>query len=63
MALTDVNFQEGEGQDIIVEMPFVARNGVLSDINVEANGAQYPVLETPLIVGGGGGGNIFIMSE
>ncbi|GEM_PF-818865 len=62
MALEDINFQHGEGQDFIVEFPSVLHTGALSDIVVETGGVQYPVLEAPRIVGGGGG-NIFIMSE
>ncbi len=58
MALTDINFQEGEGQDFITEFPSVGYVGAMSDIVVESNGSQYPVLEIPA-----GGGNIFIMSE
>jgi len=63
MALTDVNFQEGEGQDFILEIPTAVYTGVVSDILVEPNSTQYLLLEMPEIVAGGGGGNIFIMSE
>jgi len=62
MALTDINFQEGEGQDFITELPSVLYAGILDDVLVESSGTQYLVLETPEIVGGSGG-NIFIMSE
>lgn len=61
MALTDVNFQEGEGQDFIVEIPSAVYVGVLNDIVVETNGSQFLVSELPQATGGGG--NIFIMSE
>ena len=61
MALTDVNFQEGEGQDFIVEIPSAVYIGVLEDIVVETSGGQFPVAELPQATGGGG--NIFIMSE
>ena len=61
MALIDVNFQEGEGQDFIVELPPVAYFGSLTDIVSETSGSQFPVLEAPEITGGGG--DIFIMSE
>ncbi|HRH23936.1 MAG TPA: hypothetical protein PK295_04910 [Candidatus Magasanikbacteria bacterium] len=61
MALTDVNFQEGEGQDFILELPSVAYGGTANDILVETNGSQFLLLEAPEITGGGG--NIFIMSE
>ncbi|MDD5165171.1 MAG: hypothetical protein PHG25_01355 [Candidatus Pacebacteria bacterium] len=61
MALTDINFQEGDGQDFTLEVPTGISNPAL-DILVESSGAQYLLMETPLITGGGGG-NIFIMSE
>jgi hypothetical protein len=62
MAILDVLAQSGDGQDFIVEIP--AGNGayVPNDILVETNG-QLLCSEIPLIVEGGGGGNIFIMSE
>ncbi len=59
MALTDVNFQEGEGQDYIVELPTASYSGTLSDISTETDSTQYSVLEVPATEGG----NIFIMSE
>lgn len=63
MALTDVNFQEGEGMDFIAEIPAGTSNPP-EDIMMESSGSQYLLMETPLIVNqGGGGGNIFIMSE
>jgi acetyl-CoA carboxylase carboxyltransferase component len=62
MALTDINFQEGEGQDFIVEIGTASYSGVLTDIMVETKGSQFLLLEAPAVVGGGGG-NIFIMSE
>jgi hypothetical protein len=55
--LTDINFQEGEIQDFILEVP----TGVLYaplDIVFEGSGGQSFILETSLA-----GGNIFIMSE
>lgn len=61
MALTDINFQTGESQDFIVELPV----GTLyspQDILVESSGGQFLVMELTF-TGGGGGGNIFIMSE
>ena len=61
MALTDVNFQEGEGQDFIVELPSAVYSGSLNDIVVEPNGSQFPVSEIPIVENAGG--NIFIMSE
>jgi hypothetical protein len=63
MALTDINFQEGEGQDFTVEIPTASYAGSLTDITIETNGSQFLLLETPLITSSPGGGNIFIMSE
>lgn len=63
MALTDINFQEGDRQDMMIEINTGASNSP-TDILIENSGTQYLLLETPLIVNqGGGGGNIFIMSE
>lgn len=61
MALTDIDFQEGEGQDFIVELALGAL-GTPADIVIEETGSQYPVLEAPLITGGGGG-DIFIIND
>ena len=58
MALTDVNFQEGEVQDFILEVPSAVYVGSVTDILVEPSGSQFMVLETPEA-----GGNVFIMSE
>ncbi len=58
MALTDVNFQDGEIQDYIVEIPSEAYAGSVDDITIESSSTQYLVTEIPR-----GGGNIFIMSE
>lgn len=60
MALDDINFQEGEGQDFIVEVPTAVYSGALSDINVEANGSQVLLSEIPAVAGGS---NIFVMSD
>lgn len=59
MALTDVNFQEGEGQDFLLELPTATYSGTLSDVVVEAGGTQYPVAEIPAA----GGSRIFVISE
>lgn len=56
MALTDVNFQSGEGQDFLLELPSASYSGVLNDISVESGSTQFLLLEA-------GGTNIFIMSE
>lgn len=56
MALTDVNFQEGEGQDFLLELPTATYTGSVNDIAVESGGSQFLLLEA-------GGTNIFIMSD
>lgn len=58
----DINFNEEDGQDFIIELP----TGTLEapvDILVEPGGTAFPVLETPLIVDNGGGGDIFIIND
>lgn len=55
MALDDVNFQEGEGQDFIVEVPEGTLNAPL-DISSEANGSPL-VSEIPSV------GGIFVMMD
>lgn len=62
MALTDIDFQEGEGQDFIVELPVGTLNAPV-DILIETESAGYPVLEAPEIVDQGGGGNVFIIND
>lgn len=62
MALSDIVAQSGEGQDFILEIPTVVYAGSATDILIESGGSQFLLLETPLVTGGGGG-NIFIMSE
>ncbi len=57
MALTDINFQEGEIQDFLLELPTATYSGVLTDILVEPGGNQFLLLEAPEL------GNVFIMSE
>ncbi len=59
MALTDVNFQEGDGQNFIVEIPQGTLNSPL-DILVETNGTLL-LLEAPLVTGGAG--DVFIMLD
>lgn len=62
MALTDINFNPGEGQDFIVELA-LGSLGTPADILTESSASQFPVLETPLITGGGGGGDVFIIND
>lgn len=59
MALTDINFSQGEVQDFIVENVAGTLNPI-DDILVESSSTQYLVLEIPEPASGG---NIFIMSE
>ncbi len=59
MALSDVNFQEGEGQDFLLELPTAIYVGSVNDILNEPSSAQLPVMELPESEGG----DIFIMSE
>lgn len=61
MALVDVNFSEGEGQDFIVEVPAGSYVGSLADAVYTSDDAQYPVLEVPAQEGEGG--NVFIITE
>jgi hypothetical protein len=61
MALTDIDFQEGEGQDFIVELALGVL-GTPADILTESAESQYPVLEAPLVTGGGGD-EIFILND
>lgn len=60
MALTDINFSQGEGQDFILEIAAGSLNAP-ADILIEPSAASYPVNEIAEEVGGGS--NIFIMSE
>jgi hypothetical protein len=62
MALTDINFQEGDRMTSVLEIPQGTLNAPV-DILVESGSTRYLVLETALIVSEGGGDNIFIMSE
>lgn len=61
MALTDVNFSEGEGQDFLVELPAGDYDGAFGDIVVEPGSTQYLVTEVPVVEGGDG--DIFIIGE
>lgn len=60
MALLDVNFSQGEGQDFVVEVPTGTLNAP-ADILIETDSTTYPVLEAPEVTGGGG--NIFIIND
>lgn len=60
MALSDINFQEGEGQDFIVEVPTAVYTGSLTDISVEASGGQMCLFEIPAAQGGN---TIFIIDD
>lgn len=59
MALTDINFQEGEGQDMLLQIP-VGTLYAPEDILVETDSGMYPILETVLV---SSGGNIFILND
>lgn len=59
MALTDVNFSEGEKQDFVVEVPSAAYAGTITDALFEPSSAQFPVNEIPAQEGG----NVFIITE
>lgn len=63
MAINDIVAQSGDAQDFILEIPAGNGSYVPGDILAESDGTLLCV-ETPVIVDqGGGGGNIFIMSE
>jgi hypothetical protein len=60
MALTDINFQEGDRQDFVLEIPTFSHPGQLGDILIEPSSV---ILLAEIPGATGGGGNIFIMSE
>lgn len=60
MALVDVNFSQGEGQDFLVEVPSAVYSGTLTDALVEPGSTQYLVNEIPAQEGGS---NVFIITE
>lgn len=63
MAFSDILTQVGDGQDYIVEISTGNSGYTPSDIIIETDG-NFLCSEIPVIVNeGGGGGNIFIMSE
>jgi hypothetical protein len=61
MAIVDIVGQSGDAQDFIVEIPAGNPAYVPNDALVETDGSLLCV-EIPLVTGGGGS-NIFIMSE
>lgn len=62
MAINDILAQTGDKQDFIVEIPVGNSSYTPDDILIEKND-NLLCTEFPLVIGGGGGGNIFIMSE
>lgn len=58
MALTDINLQEGEGQDFMLEIP-VGTSNPAQDILVETDGTLLLTESSPPPFTG----SIFIMSE
>lgn len=61
MAINDIVAQAGDTQDFVLELPVGNGAYLPNDILVETDGA-IGMNEIPLVTGGGGG-NIFIMSE
>lgn len=61
MAILDILATSGDGQDFLVEIPAGNAAYVPQDTLIETDGNLLCV-ETPIVTGGGGG-NIFIMSE
>ncbi len=63
MASLDILAESGDGQSFVVEIPIGNASYVPNDILLQSSGALLCV-EVPAVVNeGGGGGNIFIMSE
>ncbi len=61
MAVNDIVAQVGDTQDFVVEIPVGNASYLPNDVLIETDGA-LGTNEIPLVTGGGGG-NIFIMSE
>ncbi len=61
MAITDIVGQSGDVQDFVLEIPAGNAAYTPADILIETAG-EFLCVEIPLVTGGGGG-NIFIMSE
>lgn len=63
MAITDILAPSGDAQDFILEIPAGNASFTPADTLIETDGS-FVCTEVPEIIdGGGGGGNIFIMSE
>ena len=61
MALLDILAQVGDPQDFVLEIPSGNGRFIPSDALIETSGSLL-INEIPSVTGGGGG-NIFIMSE
>ncbi len=59
MALNDINFQEGEGQEFILEIDAGPLSAAQDFLTGESNGALLNEIAEPATAGN----NIFIMSE
>lgn len=59
MAIVDINFQEGEGQDFILEIALGSLAAAEDILSGDLNGAMAHEIPIPAT----GGNNIFIMSE
>ncbi len=59
MALTDIDFSEGDNQNFLVEIPLGAVNAT-TDILTEPESAQYPLLEIQSVATEG---DIFIIND
>lgn len=59
MALVDINFQEGEGQDFLLEIAAGILNSAADELTSDEFGAYIGEIPLPQT----GGNNIFIMSE
>lgn len=62
MAINDILSPAGDAQDFVVEIPSGNASYTPNDVLLGSNGA-FLITEIPEVVDGGGGGNIFIMSE
>lgn len=63
MAVLDILAQTGDGQDFILELP-IGNSSYIPNDSLLGSGKAFYCVEIPQVVNtGGGGGNIFIMSE